>query len=95
MNGVRHDNRLDNLAWEAPRANFRRQTPHGRREKSYRRGDAHHNAKLTDDDVRAIRRDYAAGGISQYQLADRHGVSQGAISHVLRGRNWTSLADSA
>ncbi len=90
MSGVRNDNRLDNLAWEPPKMNFRRQTPHGRREGSVRRGERHHNAKFTADDVEAIRRDYAAGGVSQYELAERYGVTQGAISHVLLGRTWRS-----
>jgi hypothetical protein len=91
MDGQRNRNELNNLAWEAPRANFRRQTPHGRREKSYRRGERHHNAKLTAADVEAIKTAYAAGGISQRKLARQHGVTQGAISHILRGRNWSGV----
>lgn len=45
-------------------------------------------AKLTDDDVREIRRAYAAGGISQQALADQYGVAQHAVSRIVRGLSW-------
>jgi Transcription factor WhiB/MarR family len=40
--------------------------------------------KLTLDDVREIRRLYTAGGITQYQLAERFGVGQMAVNRVVR-----------
>jgi hypothetical protein len=39
--------------------------------------------KLSDADVRAIRSEYAAGGISQKALAKKYGVAQGLIWGVL------------
>lgn len=45
-------------------------------------------AKLTDDSVRAIRSEYADGGVTLQQLADRYGVSFGLIGHVVKRRNW-------
>lgn len=59
-------------------------------------------AKLTDNDVRAIRADYAAGKWSQSDLAYIYGVGVGAIgavlngrsyTHVTRGRTWKHAAD--
>lgn len=56
-NDIRTDNRLENLYWGTKRDNARdaitnRRMPHGPR---------HHNTKLSDDDVREIRRRVAAG----------------------------------
>lgn len=49
------------------------------------KGTKNANAKLTADEVRAIRQRYAAGGISQQALADEYGLSQPAVGRVVRG----------
>lgn len=46
-------------------------------------------AKLTEDEVREIRS--LRGTISQSGLADKFGVSRGAIQLILDGRNWKWL----
>ena len=43
-------------------------------------------AKLTAEDVRAIRADYAAGKWSQSDLAYIHGVSQHTIRRIVTGQ---------
>ena len=55
------------------------------------KGEANPLAKLTDNDVRAIRQEYAKKKTSQFVLADRYGVNQAAISAVLCGRTWTHV----
>ena len=45
-------------------------------------------AKLTEDDVRAIRRRYAKGGVKQQELADEYGVSHTLVSYVVRRVLW-------
>lgn len=52
-------------------------------------GAASSSAKLSEDDVREIRRSYVPG--SAPLLAARFGVSAGTISDVTRGRSWRSL----
>jgi hypothetical protein len=49
--------------------------------------DANINGKLTADQVLAIRRQYAAGGITQRQLADEFGVRQPAICKIVRAES--------
>jgi hypothetical protein len=49
-------------------------------------------AKLTEADVAEIRRLYVAGGVSQESLGRRFGVTQAAISAVVRGRTWATAA---
>ena len=58
-------------------------------------GDAHANAKLTDDLVLEICRQYAAGGVTQRQLADRHGISQGVIAKITSGKSWRHVQRDA
>lgn len=52
-----------------------------------RKGTAHGMSKLTDDDVRAIRK-LSSEGWSQEKLAARFGVSRGPIKAILGGWTW-------
>jgi predicted XRE-type DNA-binding protein len=52
------------------------------------RGENHTNAKLSVKQVMEIRALYAMGGVRQKELAARYGVSQGAISHYVTGKNY-------
>lgn len=53
-------------------------------------GEDHGNAKLSEDDVREIRR-LSAGGMSQRALARRFGVSRCPIRRVVRNEGWTHV----
>ena len=48
------------------------------------KGEAHYNAKLTDDDVRKIK----ASSESQYALARKYGVTRPMIGYIKRGKSW-------
>ena len=58
-------------------------------------GVRHVHAKLTEQDVIEIRDAYAAGDVSQSDLASRFGVSQMAISKVVRGMTWRRVTRPA
>lgn len=53
-------------------------------------GEANGSAKLTAADVAAIRSAYAAGGVSQPQLARRFGVNHSTIGRIVRGELWAT-----
>jgi hypothetical protein len=48
-------------------------------------------SKLTEDKVRSIRAEYAAGGITKHALAVRYGVSDSNLGDVIRRRIWKHL----
>jgi hypothetical protein len=52
-------------------------------------GERNGRRKLSHADVRAIRQQYAAGGITQTQLAKQYDMSPSGISRVITGENWT------
>jgi len=54
-------------------------------------GERSPNAKLTENDVREIRRRYTAGGISQMKLAAEFQVDQTIISDVVRRNSWNHV----
>jgi len=59
-----------------------------RRDSTAVRGENNASAHLTEAQVAAIRRRYAAGGSTQVSLADEYGVSQTTISAITRGASW-------
>lgn len=48
-------------------------------------------AKLTADQVRAIRAEYEAGGVTQVALGKRYGVDHTLISLIVRRKKWSHL----
>ena len=54
------------------------------------RGERHHRARLTADDVRAIRQAYASGE-SQQAISTRYGVTQVNISSIVRRETWKQV----
>jgi len=77
------NNRLANLRWDTPSGNAADKSRHGRNPV----GERHPNSKLTTDAVAEIRKSLRAGAPTRL-IAVAHGVSQGAIVNIARGRTW-------
>jgi len=82
------DNRIENLAWGTRYDN----TKDAMRNNRLTKGIAHSNAKLTEDNVREIRRLYATGNFTQQELALRFGVNQQRISKIVNRQTWKHVA---
>ncbi len=64
----------------------------GRRAVTAARGVRNCKAKLTDNEVRRIRAEYAEGNTSTIKLANNYGVSQGLISQIVLKHIWKHVA---
>lgn len=84
------NNRLDNLRYDTRKGNMADQLKHGTRNRGRRQG----HVKLTETDVLYIRKRYAEGGISQYQLAKRFDVHVMNINQIIHRKSWAWLEDS-
>lgn len=51
-------------------------------------GEAHHNAAFSQEQVEAIKKEYASRKISHRSLAFKYGVSKTTIGYLLRGRTY-------
>ena len=79
-NGIRHDNRLDNLEYKQTQEHS-----------SYHsKGTSNPRAKLTEDDVRDVRRQLAQGE-RQIDIAARFGVTQAQVSAIKFGKTWAHI----
>lgn len=57
------------------------------------RGERIAQSKLTEVDVRAIRAEYAAGGVTQAALATKYGIVASAIGSIIRRVRWAHVGD--
>jgi transcriptional regulator with XRE-family HTH domain len=49
------------------------------------------NSKLTPEQVAALRRRYAQGGVTLQRLADEYGIHRGHASRIVRGKSGNQL----
>jgi hypothetical protein len=60
----------------------------GRQRNTPKRGEENPKAKLTEKDVRSIRRRYQRGDITMRELAAIYGVTFAPIQLILAGKTW-------
>lgn len=82
-NGVASDNRPDNLRWDTHLANNRDRLLHG----TYLRGEQHHMAKLSENDIREIRQQK----LKRRQVMALYGVSNSQAHRIVTGRSWVGV----
>lgn len=83
-NGIKSDNRVDNLEYVTPSENIQ----HALRLGLTTHGAQRYNAKLTATQAADIKAS-AAKGTTHRVLAERFNVSRGLISHICTGLSWS------
>lgn len=81
------NNALSNLRWDTQAANQADRVVHG----TDLRGEQVKSSKLTAAAVVSIRREYAEGGTTTYELAAKYGVSRPAIGYLLARKTWAHV----
>lgn len=84
--------RPGHLYWGTNVDNMRDRSDRGRTARQI--GEDNPRAKLTEAQVREIRSLYAAGGVTQRELADLYGVSQTLISYITLEKHWKHTCES-
>jgi hypothetical protein len=88
--GVRDNNRAENLRWDSMKGNHADRARHGKTV----RGSRVNTAVLVDSQVLAIR-EILATGETRAEVARRFGVSWSIVDHIYRGSTWGWLASEA
>lgn len=91
INGIRTDNRVENLKWGTPSENERDKVAHG----TILACESHPMSKLTAEQVREMRTAYAAANGKRHwgctEFARRFGVRATTVSLAARGIRWNHL----
>lgn len=90
INGIKKDNRAENLEWVTPKQN----AAHAAASGLYPLGEKHHNAKLTDEQVREIHV-IAKQGVRPSAIAKRFNMLPRSINAILRGEERKSALAAA
>lgn len=88
-NGIRDDNRPENIRWGSPGDNNSDTVRHG----TAPHGEFHHRSKLAETQVRQIRKRYATGETTLAKLAGRFGVSLSQVSRIVKYQSWKHLEE--
>lgn len=89
LNGIRSDNRIENLAWATREENVLHKLIHG----TQPRGEKQGSSKLTAEAVRRIRTASIIEDSTGVDLAAQYGVHPATISRVLRGEAWRHVKE--
>ncbi len=88
-NGIKSDNRKENLEWVTPKENNRHSVENGFWHPH--KGEAHGMAKLKAIDIPTIRAD--EGQESAYKIAKRYGVKPQTIYSIWKRRLWKHIPE--
>lgn len=77
-NGIKHDNRVENLEWVTKSENEKHKVLTG----------LHNTTKLTMELVERIKKEYKPRVVSTYTLAKKYNVSQATIHQLLKNKTW-------
>lgn len=89
INGVKTDNRLENLEWCTPSQNTRHAFRLGLA--TGHKGEKNGASKLVRSQVREIRRLYEGGEHTQQMIADMFGISDAMVSYIVNRVKWTHV----
>lgn len=90
-NGVKTDNRLENLRWDTKSNNIKDAIKHGTHRSAKQNGADNLMAKLEARDVRMIIYMYRTGLFLQREIAKIYNITQSHISDIISRRKWQHL----
>ena len=101
INGIKGDNRADNLEWVTPAENIRHAIDTGllkykKKEKEiktskYSKGEEVNGSKLTPEEVIEIRVLWELREFKQVELAEKFGVDNSTINDIIRRKRWKHI----
>lgn len=91
IDGDKLNNASTNLEYCTRSENEKHSLRLGLRKPFHKIGQEHPRAKLTEKDVRQIRRLYSSGKYSQSEIGKMYGMKQCSIQHITKRRIWKHI----
>lgn len=89
INGIKTDNRAENLEWVTRSENAKHYISLGLFKPKF--GESNHSSVLTQKQADEIRKEYAKGGISQSELSKKFKVCQSTISVIVQNKRYNKI----
>ena len=86
-NGVKTDNKIENLEWCTRSENVKHAFKNGLKKPIF--GETHVSSKLSEE--QAIKIKYGHKDLTQYQIADLYNINQANISDIRLGKTWKHI----
>lgn len=87
-NGVRADNRLENLRWDTRSNNAKDAVRHKTHRSANQYGERNLNSKLTEQDIRTMIYIHRTDLFSKKEIAGIYKVSRSCIQNIFNGKTW-------
>lgn len=87
LDGDRRNSRLSNLCWGTCQENSKDMLSHG----TVRRGESAGSSKLTEKEIRKIRKACIAARETQQEIANRFGIHRSHLCRIVAGTTWKHL----
>lgn len=91
INGVKTDNRAENLEWCTHSENLFHAHRTGLKVSTH--GQHHHNNVHPEDNIRAVYRELLSGELSQTKIAEKYGIPQITVSNIWTKTTWSTITD--
>ena len=88
-NGIKHDNRTQNLEWVSSSENCKHSFVYGLQKP--KRGTLNGNSKLTEKDVKHIRHEHHANGVTFRKLSIGYKIDKKTISQICKFEIWKHI----
>lgn len=85
-NGIKTDNRIENLRWDTRKNNQRDRIKHGTN--VYPEGENNVHSKLTEQDVRMIIYMYRTKEFTQTEIAELYNINRANVSLIINRKRW-------
>lgn len=91
-NGIRTDNKLDNLRWDTRSNNHQDALRHGTHQSLHQNGELNPVSKLRKESIRVIFNAYHDGAYTQQELSNQFGVARTTIQSIVERRSWKHVS---
>lgn len=95
-NGIKTDNRVDNLEWVTPEQNCKHARENGlQKTNGFKRqpGEANGFSKLKDEQVIEIRRKYTEEKLTYKQIALEYGIHYSTVGYIIQRKRWAHIKE--
>lgn len=91
IDGDKTNNVVWNLEWVSQARNIQHAFETGLMTNDHLKGSNHHNAKLTEEDVKTMRRIYNEGNVTIKALANKYNIGATTARDILKNRTWKNV----